>query len=564
MTQIRYWNTGDPVTAEKTRSVQIGLHKKGVYRRYNVTVYAPDTVTIGAGGFALLPDGIAVSETEGVRLRLSVLPTVPTEYTITARHIENNLSGGVAVVYAYEVGHLVDADISNGIVIAWLSYPGSGVAFTDSMITLPPLVGDGILPGGAASGDLGGNYPNPDVVGIRTVPVDASAAAAVPGDILVVDTDGTYHAKSAASILGSGIPSANFNVLGPSTDYTPPTNFVDGFREFGVAGQIAQIVVSQEVAGTSGSTDLDLYKIDVLGTETMISVPGSLSVSFAAGNKARIVSSSFLPGTNTFTATDRIGVKVAGLQLNGEDVSINVIVAGASLPAPTVTTPNTHATQSQAITVPGVTPAFAGCIYLPAGMLLMSQTRIAVGTTTAGDTARFQLRRMSDSAIVYDVTVAGFVVSVTPAANIIIPTEGFYELWLWSPSGGVASLAGTHFVWAPTTSLDIDYASNVITYGVVPTEIGSVYLTPGTLQGTTSVVLSSTGPGAPVTILELRRPDTFAVIATFMTSGTPGREVVTIAGPVYVPVAGFYTMTMYGGTVTTASGFHGMKANVSV
>lgn len=564
MSQIRYWNNGESATSEKLRATQIGLHKKGVYARYGVVVTAPDTVLIGANGFALLPDGVAVTETFDVRLQLRVLATAATEYTITARHTENNLTYGAAVVYAFELGHLTNDDITNGIVLAWVSYPGGGVALTDSMITLPPLVGDGVIPGGFAGGDLTGSYPNPEVAGIRTVVVNEDARDAVEGDILRVGSDGEYHAVAASSIAGDGIPSANFNVLGVSTDYSPPTNFIDGFREFGVAGQIAQVVMSQETAGSSGTTVVELYKIDAAGVETQVSATGSISLPYTAGNNARMVSTSFLTGTNTFTATDRLGVKVTSLQVNGEDVSVNVVVAGASLPAPVLPSVNTHTTQSMMVTILGSTPTFAGSVYLPAGTLLASQSRISFGATLPADSARFQLRRMSDGAIVYDVTKTGVSSSTTPAGNIIIPTEGFYEMWLSSPSGGIAMLTGIHLVWTSTSGLNFDYSAFESNIGTVPADVGTLYLSPGTLQGTTQVVLSASGAGTPTAYLELRRPDTAAVIATFTSSGAGGREVVTIPGPVYVPVAGFYTLSLYGDVITTITGFHGFVGSVVV
>lgn len=560
MTQKRYWNVGDPFVAIKAREVQIGLNKAGVYKRYDLTVTAPDTFQISASGFALLPDGVAVTEDFPTTLRISPLSPIATTYTVTARHTENFLSGGSPVVYAAELGYLTNDMMTNGIVLGWIEYPGGGVAITQPMIVLAPLVGDGNSPGGLAGGDLGGTYPDPRVVGIQTTPVSSTAPAA-DGDILITSS-GTYTPTSLTSLVGNGIPSVNFNILGPSSDYTTPTNFVDGFRELGVATQLVSVTVSQEIAGSAGSTNLVIYKVDAAGVVTQITPTNSLVIPYTSGNYARITSNVFLPTTNVLGVNDRLCVRAFGLQTNGEDVSVNIVVAAASLPSPTVISADTHVTQTVNKTVFGTVPTYVGSIYLPATTLLSTLTRFVFGGALPAQTARIQLKSMSGT-IVFDMTTAGVVAALAPLSNIIIPSAGFYEWWISSPSGGTAVFSGFNLVWAPIVEFNANFGANETTIGITPTSIGSLYLPVGTMQSSTQVVLEAYGPGTPTATLEIYKPDT-TLLTTFTSSGVAGREVISLAAPIFISAAGFYNFQLYGDAVTTISGFSGLVTMLTV
>jgi hypothetical protein len=560
MTQKRYWNPNDPFLATKAREVHIGLNTAGVYRRYGVTVAAPDTIEIGAGGFALLPDGICVTEDHALRLRITVLPALATEYTITARHTETNQTAGAAVVYAIETGHLTNADVSNGIVLAWIHYPGGGVQLQQSYIELVPLVGEGNVPGGVAGGDLSGTYPDPTVAGIQNVPV---AAGAVDGDILVV-TSGQYTPTQLSSLVGTGIPSANFNALGASTSYSVPTNFVDGFRNFGVPITIARVVLSQEVAGSSGVTEVRLFRVSQTGVETQITPNNSLLLPYTAGNKAMVISTSFIPGAAVFDPNDRLGMKVISLQVGGEDVSVDVIVSGATVPVAPIVSADTHVTQSMNESVFGNVFSFVGSIWLPACTLLASDSRIAFGAALLADSANLELRRMSDGGVVYSTTVTGGVASIPLPGNINIASAGFYEWWLRSPSGGTGLLNGVHLVWSPVTSMNLNFSANVTLLGTTPFVAGCVYMSAGTLQTGAVAVLDAYGPGTPTAYLDVIRPDLNTVVGTFQTSGVAGRQEAATTAPISLPISGFYTLHLRGNAATTTTGFHALRASIVV
>ena len=138
MSQIRSWNYGDPFTSDKLKTLQKVLNCKGVYDGYDITVTDTNKVTLSANGHLLQPNGVMVSETVGIVLEIASLPAVATNYTITCRHTDTQVIGGSAAIYAIEVGTFIPytgTDISDGVVIGWITYPGGAVALTPAMIT---------------------------------------------------------------------------------------------------------------------------------------------------------------------------------------------------------------------------------------------------------------------------------------------------------------------------------------------------------------------------------------------------------------------------------------------
>ena len=167
---------------------------------------------------------------------------------------------------------------------------------------------------------------------------------------------------------------------------------------------------------------------------------------------------------------------------------------------------------------------------------------------------------MSTGGTVHTILTTGLVSSISPG-TISILAEGFYEIWLYSPTGGVALLRGLHFVWAPVTRIDINYAANSTTFGITPAVVGEIYSITGTLQASSSVVLEAAGPGTPTAYLEVYTPSG-TLIHTFESSGTYGREAITVAAPLFMPESGFYQFRLYGDAVTTSVGFLGMHASI--
>lgn len=129
MTQRRIWNFGDTFTSEKAATLSIALHSPGVYSGYTPTLTDTDTLTLSSG-FLMLPSGIVVTETAPVELRIYPLPAAATNYTITCRHTDRDVIGGQAAIYAVETGLL--SSLSDGVVLAYIRYPGGAVPLAPS------------------------------------------------------------------------------------------------------------------------------------------------------------------------------------------------------------------------------------------------------------------------------------------------------------------------------------------------------------------------------------------------------------------------------------------------
>lgn len=145
MSQIRYVNFGDTLTANLIGTITSTVAAPGRYVGYGVVVIDPQTVEMqdpnnptGRVGYLVLPDGVILSETGPVRITFPVFPNAATTYTIVAIHDTAQLFGGAAAFYEVRVGKVQQSTLTNGTVIAYVFYPGNGVGLASYMIVQPP------------------------------------------------------------------------------------------------------------------------------------------------------------------------------------------------------------------------------------------------------------------------------------------------------------------------------------------------------------------------------------------------------------------------------------------
>lgn len=141
MTQVRIFNYGDPFTADRIKEAQLALNCPGVYTGFDISVTDTNSIALSADGYLLQPDGILITETVAVPLVLSTLPSLATTYTITCRHTDANVLGGVNAVYAIETGNFAVRSLSDGVVIGWIYHPGAAVPLDLSFIEQAPKNG---------------------------------------------------------------------------------------------------------------------------------------------------------------------------------------------------------------------------------------------------------------------------------------------------------------------------------------------------------------------------------------------------------------------------------------
>ena len=533
MAQKRTWNFGDTFTSEKARDAQKALHRAGRYTGYAVTVFDTQTLQIASGGFALLPNGIVVTETSNVLIDFSTLPSTATRYYLTIRHTDVPTLGGAAAVYELESGTLLSEVLEDGIVLAYIDHPGGGVTLQDSFITLVESQQDAIgIPTGDATGDLSGSYPDPVVSGIQGAPV--STTAPVEGDVLVFDgTD--YVPTSASAAVGDGVPAAVWTIK----TVTAPTNYENGFREMGVSGVVQKLVISQEIAGTSGSFIVELYKISEAGVGTKLH-SDVFSLTAAAGNNARVVYTAFDPGVNELLATDRLGIKITQTQVGAlEDVTVTAIMRGAALPLPPP--PDSRAIVQATNTInTGTSFKQVGSIRLVPGTLDGTDSRFMIGTIGANDTAILEIRKIGSTLAIASIEVTGFLQDYALGSDVIIFEDTFYDIYIKGDGPAVVSqLKGFKLVYEPSNRRDVKQAISENVTGTAAGLIGSLYLPAGTLQAGSSFVLGTTTLTGVAT-LEIRRFETGSLVGTITATGL--MQVVNPTSTIIITYPGFYDL----------------------
>jgi hypothetical protein len=549
MGQQRIWNFGDTFTSKKAKDAHKALNRAGRYLGFDATVVDTDKLTLALGGFALMPDGVIVSEDNDISIVFPTLPVLATTYSITLRHSDVNTIGGAAALYAIETGEL-DEILADGVVLCYVDHPGGAVALNQTFIRMAESQQDSIgTPSGDAGGDLDGTYPNPTVSSLQGEPI--STTAPVAGDILRYD--GTeYVPISATGIVGAGIPAAFWTIQTP----TAPTNYINGFREFGASCTIQQVVLSQEIAGSSGTFTAQLYKIISTGpfTETLI---GTYTIDASVLSKGRVTSTAFNVGTNILTATDRLGIKVTTTQVGAlEDITLTVMVSDSYLPPPPP--PETRViVQAIDVVAFGTTYTQVGSVHLVPGTLDGTNSRFLIGVANTSDSFTLEIRKFGSVVAIVTLDGTGLPQDYSLGSDVAIFEEGFYDIFMkGSLIPTVTQIKGFKIVYEPSNRRDILQALDASVTGTTFNNIGSLYLPAGTLQSGSQFLLG-TDSGVAVATLEIRRFFNGALAGTITATGL--LQVATPAAPIIIGYPGFYDLYLKASTISATALLSGIN-----
>lgn len=542
MAQQRTWNFGDTFTAKKAKNAQRALNLPGRYIGYDATVTDTDKITLAADGYALMPNGVLVSEDAPINIKFASMPMAATTFSITLRHSDVTTLGGSTAVYALETGELSEI-LSDGVVLCYVDHPGGAISLLDPSVVIRMASSQQAgATSGPASGDLGGTYPSPKVTGIQGKPVSTTA----PTTFDILQYNGTqYVPTSAAAAVGVGIPAAFWHIETPVAPLVAPApgdgNYINGFREFGVSAIIKQVNLSQEIAGTGGVFSVNLYKISGIYpyTETLV---GTYSISYTQGNNGKVASNIFNPGTNILLPTDRLGIKVVSNQTGFpvlSDVTITILASNAALPPPMPSDTKAIVQALDGVAV-GTTYVQVGSVRLVPGTINGTNSRFLIGTTVIDDEFTLQIRKFGSIVAIAEFSGSGFPADYSLGSDCIIFEDTFYDIFIKGGDvGTVVQIKGFKIVYDATNRRDIIQGLDSSVLGNVPTVVGALYLPAGTLQADSKFLLG-TDTGLGVATLDIIRFETGTLITSIGAAGVI--QVVNVSEPITIPAPGFYEL----------------------
>jgi len=140
MAQLRYYNYGATQDDLSENTIHYGLHPKGVYRGFDLSVNTDNNLVMGEG-YGLQHNGVMWREDTETTFSFTA-PGTATWYTLVATHENRRSLGGVPVEYALEEAQLSNSDIFDGVVIGWINHPGGGLPLVQEYIIEAPKLAE--------------------------------------------------------------------------------------------------------------------------------------------------------------------------------------------------------------------------------------------------------------------------------------------------------------------------------------------------------------------------------------------------------------------------------------
>lgn len=267
MSQQRYFNFGSPASASNFNAVMSGITSKGILKGGEISIIQPNVIVIDPV-WLIFSSGIVLHETERKTL-LVPFSSSPTNqsFTVTYRHSDGGLVGGNAATLQIESGFISNENplLSNGVALAYISYPGSGPLLNAHIIQAPR----GVLTSTTTTGDGDFRLP-PFSNGFITT--QTSGAPVTP---TIVD-HGSYG-------LSYEIPNATMS------------DMTHVFKFLFVANSVSpKSVITDFKLGLTST--LSLAVLDTLGTASSLVVTDLTLTSGLTRRTARITDGTFISG----------------------------------------------------------------------------------------------------------------------------------------------------------------------------------------------------------------------------------------------------------------------------
>lgn len=459
-----------------------------------------------------------------------------------------NRAPGQNTNVAVAVGNTVPSD-NNALLIA--------IRVNDQIYLRTGLVlADGTTVSGVSPGSGGGG------TALTVREQDGTPTVADVSEIRVGNGLLTDEGGGVVSIAnGAAVVPVHFQQNGPLASVVTPTDFVDGLREVGVEATVIGVVLSQEIDGGGGTTDVELYKVDPSGVETQITTAATVQLASGGGDKDRILAASFIGTNNELAATDRLGIKLTSVQsAPAAEVTVSVLLGGISAaPLPGLSEDN-EVTQALLRTVTGTAFENVGAVYLLAGTILAASSRVFMGVDNVSDVAELEIRDAITSTLIDTITATGLPADTPPAGDIAIPSDGWYALRLRADTALVqATLFGLRFVYVVAGGTRVRNAIDAEVTGTTYENVGAVYLPAGTLQAPRRVFAGATTVGPDAAEIELRRETGGALIASWTATGLLQEAT---GAAVTIPADDWYNIRLRGNGVGVVAQLKGIDWTV--